>query len=330
MAIRQARGSPSTAAPDAIAVPVTIVGPTPTGGPPDDWHGGLYRRVVSALYALPSLFKTNLSISGVRATDLYALNSALGNSIEESVVNNLNALRSVWDPEGVFQIYAFVRQQQVFPDVILYTPDPGVHDRILMGIELKGWFALAKEGEQSFRYAVTPAACAPADLLVVFPWILDEIVSGRPRLLQPFVTEARFAAEHRNHYWSVLRGVTGMATAITVAAHQAPYPKKSDKFNDAAQLDSGNNFGRVARGGIMAGFISGIMQQPTAGIPLGAWQRFFKIFSEGFTEESLTNQLKQIRANFAASINDSPESKSAFDNFSESLARLLVTVDRNE
>lgn len=316
--------------PDAVAVPITTAGPTPSGGPPNDWQGGLYQRVVNALYVLPGLFRTTLNISGVRATDLYTLNSALGAAIEESVVDNLNVLRTVWDPDGTFQLYAFVRQPQVFPDVRLQTSAPGVQEPILMGIELKGWFALAKEGEPSFRYSVTPMACASADLLVVFPWILDEIVSGRPKLLQPFVTEARFAAEHRNHYWRVLRGVTGMAAAITAATHQAPYPKKADKFNDAARSDSGRNFGRVARGGIMEDFIASMLQQPMAGIPLGAWQRFFKIFSEGFTETTITNQLRQIQTSFSDSINGTSESKAAFDNFSESIARLILTIERRE
>lgn len=99
--------------------------PKPTGGPPADWHDGLYRRVSNALYALPGLFRTALNISGVRVTDLYTLNSALGASIEESVVENLNALRAIWDPDRTFQLYSFVRQPQVFPDVRLQTTAPG-------------------------------------------------------------------------------------------------------------------------------------------------------------------------------------------------------------
>jgi len=318
---------PSPVGPGAVAVPATPQGPTPSGGPPADWQNGLYQRVVNALYALPGLFKTSLNISGVRATDLFTLNSALGASIEESVVDNLNALRAIWDPDQTFQLYSFVRQPQVFPDVRLQTAAPNVGLQILMGIELKGWFAVAKEGEPSFRYTVTPNACAPADLLVVFPWILDEIVSGRPKLLQPFVAEARFAAEHRNHYWSVMRGRTGNAAEVVPAEHQAPYPKKGDRFNDGARRDRGRNFGRVARGGVMQEFIGSLMQQPTAGIPLGAWQRFFKIFSDSFTETTLTKQLRQIETNFADAINGTPEAKAAFEQFVESVAQLITTID---
>jgi hypothetical protein len=49
-----------------------------------------------------------------------------------------------------------------------------------MGIELKGWYVLAKEKEPSFRYKVTLTVCAPADLLVVVPWALSNVISGRP------------------------------------------------------------------------------------------------------------------------------------------------------
>lgn len=96
---------PSEAAPDAVAVPAIVPGPAPLGGPPPDWQDGLYQRVVDAIYALPGLFKTSLNISGVRATDLFTLNTALGASIEQSVVDNLNALRKIWDTDDQFHLY---------------------------------------------------------------------------------------------------------------------------------------------------------------------------------------------------------------------------------
>lgn len=312
--------SPSSA-PDAVAVPVTSSEATYRSDLSPEWQGGLHQRVVNAVYALPGLFRTSLNISGVRATDLFTLNSALGASIEQSVVDNLNALRRIWDTDDRFRLYTFVRQSQVFPDVRLQTDAPNVEPKVLMGIELKGWFALAKEGEPSFRYKVTPAACADADLLVVFPWLLDEVVSGTPRLLRPFVSGARFAAEHRNHYWSTLRGVTGADAAITTAAHQAPYPKKGEKFNDeAVRGDSGGNFGRVARGGVMEAFVEHLMQQPVAGIPLGAWQRFLKMFSEGVTETKLRNEMRRIETTWMDAADQSVEAKTALANFTDSLS----------
>lgn len=203
-----------------------MTAPTKTNGPDKSWkHRELYDRVLDACHALPGRFRTSLKVAGISATDLFTLNTALGAAIESSVVDNLNALRELWDPDGKYEVYSFVRQAQVFPDVRLQTTAPGIadEDRIIMGIELKGWFLLAKEGEPSFRYKASPLACAPQDLLVVFPWGLDEVVSGSPRLYRPFIEEARYAAEWRNHYWTTLRGVTGATAGVKDAEHKSPY-----------------------------------------------------------------------------------------------------------
>jgi len=120
------------------------------------------------------------------------------------VVDNLNRLRSTtWDTNGTFALYAFERQPQRFPDVVLRSEAPNApFGPLLMGIELKGWYALAKEGEPTFRYTVTPAVCSDFDLLVVFPWALTNVVSGSPFLYAPYVRTARFAAEYRNYHCS--------------------------------------------------------------------------------------------------------------------------------
>jgi len=99
--------------------------PTPAGGPPRTWpHRQLYDNVIKTLYALPEEFQTSLRISDFRATDIFTLNSALGASIEDSVVYGLNALREVWDPQGQYAVYRFERQSQAFPDVRLVTKAP--------------------------------------------------------------------------------------------------------------------------------------------------------------------------------------------------------------
>lgn len=312
--------------PDAISTPVADPAPEPHGGPSADWNDGLYLRVIAAIYALPSFFKSSLNIVGIRATDLYTLNTALGAAIEQSVVDNLNSLRAIWDPAGALSSYAFVRQPQAFPDVRLQAAAPHTTPVVLMGIELKGWFALSKEGEPSFRYAVTPAACADADLLVVFPWILDEIVSGKPRLLRPFVTEARYAAEQRNFYWRNLRGASGLATEIIYATHGTPYPAKADNSNDSARVDAGN-FGRVARTGLMGSFITEMMLQPVAGIPLGAWQRFIKIFADGISESDIRRRLGLIASTYAETGESSRESAAAFDAFTAAFEALVQSLN---
>lgn len=272
--------------------------PVRLDGPAAEWaHRALYERVRRALHALPSRFRTALNVAGVSAVDLFTLNTPLGAAIEQSVVDSLNEVREIWDPDGTYKPYSFIRQAQVFPDVRLQTtaPDANDADRVLMGIELKGWFVLAKEGEPSFRYRVTPNACAPQDLLVVYPWSLGEVVSGTPKLMRPFVEEARFAAEHRNYYWEELRGTTGDTSKVRPADHQTPYPTKNQRFNDEAVSDSGGNFGRVARGGLMTAFIAELLEFPLSGIPARHWQAFLKIFAADVEASAIQNGLARIR-----------------------------------
>jgi len=305
-----------TEAPDA---------PTRTGGPDALWpHRRLYESVIDALHVLPGRFQTALRIAGISATDLFTLNTPLGAAIEGSVVENLNALRELWDPNGDYEHYSFVRQAQVFPDVLLQTTAPGISDenRILMGIELKGWFILAKEGEPSFRYKASPSVCMPQDLLVVFPWTLDEVISGTPRLLQPFVEEARYAAEHRNYYWQVTRGVTGLDAEVIPAPSHTSYPSKKDKFNDEARKDKGSNFGRVARGGLMTQFISMIVELPTSGIPAKHWQSFLKIFSEGVPDETVIKRLSVMRSE-AEKAGLTPEGTDALERIQDGIMDLI-------
>jgi hypothetical protein len=259
----------------------TAAAPTKTNGPPGTWeHRALYDNVVKTLYALPEEFKTSLRIADFRATDIFTLNSALGASIEDAVVTGLNGLREVWDPDGKYALYRFERQAQAFPDVRLVCESPGGQS-ILMGIELKGWFALSKEGEPTFRYTVTPEACAPADLLVVYPWVLSDVVAGSPKLMRPFVGEARYAAQLRNHYWQSMRTSGGGNGRVVLAAHRRPYPAvKTDQCSDRAEDDGGGNFGRIARYGLLDEFIKATAKQEASGIPVKAWLTFFKVFGD--------------------------------------------------
>ncbi len=153
----------------------------PTPKPPaKNWeHRALYERVRETLVALPAYFKPETFIAGLLATDIFSLSAALGATIEAEVVNSLNDLRNAWDPEQKYANFSFVRQPQTFPDVRLqrYKDDGSVE--IVLGVELKGWYLLAKEGEPTFRFHASPGACAPQDLLVVYPWALANVISGR-------------------------------------------------------------------------------------------------------------------------------------------------------
>jgi hypothetical protein len=271
-------------------------------GPADTWeHRELHAAVRDALQVLPSLFKSDLVISGVRATDLHAFNTSLGATIEEQVVAGLNAIRdATWDKDGRHANLRFVRQSQTFPDVVLKpAAPPHVPVEPIMGIELKGWYVLANEGVPSFRYKTTPKAAAPQDLLAVFPWALSAVISGAPTLFEPYVASARYAAEYRNWWWEFERDAKRDPT-ITVSAHKGYYPVKSDLIADVPAEDAGN-FGRIARTKLFHrdGYIDAILQSELSGIPLSAWLSFFKLFSESNTEERIAAALERMSAQAA-------------------------------
>jgi hypothetical protein len=153
--------------------------------PDQQWeHYVVWHRVNDLIYSLPNYFEAELVIRGINVTEVFSIGSAFATVIETQVVNILNKLRSIWDTENAYSKYAFIRQSQTFPDVLLRNLEKP--DDIVFGIELKSWYVLSKEGEPSFRYKVDPDACAAADLIVVVPWILSDVISGAPRLLAPF------------------------------------------------------------------------------------------------------------------------------------------------
>lgn len=267
--------------------------------PPENWeHRSLWRAVQSAILALPNYFKSDLFISGVPATDLFTFNTSLSAAIESQVVEALNGLRSIWDPQSRYALSRFVRQPQNFPDVVLRNINAGGQSQVIMGIELKGWYILAKEREPSFRYKVTPAVCAPHDLLVVVPWALSNVIAGSPRLFEPYIIGARYAAEYRNWHWQYVKADKG-STGIRLSDVTTYYPTKADKISDDAISDKGKNFGRFARTGLMNSYIADLFKETMSGIPITAWQQFLKIFSEGRTEEAIQHELSRISNEYA-------------------------------
>jgi len=135
--------------------------------PASDWeHYILYKTIKDLLIEIPHYFESTISVSGVRATEIYPFSAVLGLMIEQEVVRTLNNLRQIWDANKQYAGYRFIRQSQAFPDVLLMNPKTG---HIIFGIELKCWYLLAKEGEPSFRYHATPNVCTIADLIVIVP-----------------------------------------------------------------------------------------------------------------------------------------------------------------
>lgn len=263
--------------------------------PSDTWpHKKLWRGVLDALKALPAHFHSDTFIEGVNATDVFTLNSALGATIENQVVETLNTIRSVWDPDNAYGTYLFVRQPQSFPDVVLKNLSDETAKPI-MGIELKGWYLLAKEAEPSLRFQQTSAACAEADVIMVVPWVLNSVISGRPRIYSPYIESAKYAAAYRNWHWKQMRGV-GEAAEIRVPSGAEPYPRKADATNDQPKSDKGGNFGRIARTGLMDDYLAKMQLQPVCGIRAAYWLEFFKIFHQDATDEQIEKALDRLRA----------------------------------
>lgn len=242
---------------------------------PDDPLTLLRQRVIETLQAMPSHFKFDTTIEGVNATDLQAANTLLGASIEVQVVATLNLLRELWDPDLEWQGYRFERQSQTFPDVRLIRHVGGTIENAL-GIELKGWYLLSKEGVPTFRFTSTPAACAPHDLICVVPWHFSNVTSGTPVARDPWVESARWAAEYRNYWWTYIRKSRNDKVAVLQPSNAHPYPTKDMQISDAPEFDKGNNFGRLARvKGLMDTFIEESSAQEALGIPIRDWVDFF-------------------------------------------------------
>jgi len=270
--------------------------------PPDNWaHQALLKDVREALYSLPSYFRTQTNIEGISATDIFTLNAALGAAIENQVVETLNQMRSVWDPNEQYALYSFRRQSQTFPDVLLRrsTAEEGSADDIILGIELKGWYLLAKEGEPSFRFQVTPAACAPQDLIVVVPWVLSNVIAGEPKVFSPYIEVAKYAAEYRNYHWTELRR-TQSDRSIVSPVNVMPYPTKSDRIADVPRSDTGGNFGRYARTGLMDNYLAQARGELLCGIKAEHWLHFFKIFQEQKSTELIRAEIEAMRARISS------------------------------
>ncbi len=220
------------------------------------------------------------------------------------MVDTLNRVRTTtWDPDGELTGYRFVRQAQVFPDVVLKATDPDAVEPIKLGIELKGWYVLAKERKPNFRFKATPLSCSELDMLVVFPWALSQVISGNAQVLSPWIVGARYAAEYRNWHWlhQMGKGTDEDEPApaereIRLSAVTKHYPEsKAEEHNDEAMNDKGNNFGRIARTGLMRRYIDQVFEEEElAGVQLRYWQRFLKLFGRATPSERIIAAIDQM------------------------------------
>lgn len=297
----------------------TPAAPSRTLPEPGDDHYQLYKDVREAISSLPIYFRTETHISGIMATDLHTLNTVLGATIEEQVVRTLNLIRNTWDSEEKYALYTFIRQAQTFPDVLLHKTST---DEILLGIELKGWYLLAKEAEPSLRFQATSAACAQRDLIVVVPWVLGNVISGSPILFEPFVESAKYAADYRNYHWQWIRE-TKQDTGIEIPSGVGPYPSKADQILDKPRSDGGGNFGRLARTGMMDRYMQKLNEVQLCGIKTMYWRQFLKAFQESTTDAEARLAIDRLRQRVQQATDiPSPKAQAALAIIAE-LERLL-------
>ena len=275
-----------------MAEPAHLLPPPRPTPPEDDPRTQLRRGVIDALRALPGYFRSETVIEGLAATDLFSLNAVLGTTIEVQVVRTLNRIRDVWDPDERWGRYAFVRQPQTFPDVRLQAERGGEVD-VALGVELKGWYLLAKEREPSLRYQVTPAACSDWDLVAVVPWYLTNVLAGTPVAMTPWVESARYTAEYRNHWWQYVRSTRADAS-IASPPDVVPYPTKDMRIADVPASDGGSNFGRLARvAGLMDEFIAAALETEIAGVAAHHWVSFVRLHAEHKDSDEIAARLER-------------------------------------
>lgn len=240
------------------------------------------------------------------------MNSVLGSTLEVQVVDALNHMRDSWDPPlqgttlGKFALYSFVRMPQSFPDVRLQK-DTSDDSDVLFGIELKGWYLLGKEGEPSYRFKAHALASGDLDMLVVIPWYLRNVLSGRPVVLKPYIAPSSWAAAYRDWYWEWKRdnpnkqpqADRGFRPAPPIAP-PPPYPQGKSEMSSKPISDSGGNFGRFSRAGLMDEYIGQMLEANISGIRARDWVTFFKAFTESRTKEDITAGLQAIAAKQAA------------------------------
>ena len=244
--------------------------------PSGTWeHYRVWRDVRSAIGLIRKEFDSAISVSGVSACDLHTWGSVLSATVEIEVVKCLNGVRDKWDGIGEYSNCSFRRQAERYPDVVLACGER--REDIVLGIEIKSWYVMAKEGEPSFRFKTTLGACPPQDFLLVVPWSLSNVLSGTPVVFDPYLTGTRTVALQRNRWWTEVRKSSDN-TDISIPGGVEPYPGARENIADEAASDAGGNFGRLARMGMFDEYMKRVNGEEVAGVAVSRWQQFLREF----------------------------------------------------
>jgi hypothetical protein len=84
--------------------------------------------------------------------------------------------------------------------------------------------------------------------------------------------------------------------------YRRPYPQSKVEASDKAENDKGNNFGRIARSGLLDDYLLKIKAIDYLGIKVSHWMKFFRVMSENRTSEEIDRQLDGILETIKAEI----------------------------
>ena len=153
--------------------------------------------------------------------------------------------------------------------------------------------------------------------------------------MDPWVEQAVYAAECRNHWWQHVKdwkpGKGGKSPDKSInppdVGGQSGYFKKTKSINDVPASDSGGNFGRLARvvvGGqkVMGPFLTKSLMDQLCGIEIGAWIDFFNLFTDASrTREKMLAELEGIRNRYPVELpSANPTAQAVIDALEKTLA----------
>ena len=123
-------------------------------------------------------------------------------------------------------------------------------------------------------------------------------------MLFPYIELGKYAAEYRNFRWMTARENSTRSTSIVrpPEVYRRPYPQSKVEASDKAENDKGNNFGRIARSGLLDDYLLKIKAIDYLGIKVSHWMKFFRVMSENRTSEEIDRQLDGILETIKAEI----------------------------
>lgn len=117
------------------------------------------------------------------------LSPIIGNLFEIEAVKALTAV------DAFKHVGTWVRQDPGFPDVLYKTNEP-----IEAGFEIKAWYPFATEITGRFKDSQKRFAHDQTHVLM-FAWVPDHMLFGRPRVLDLCIVSARSVAEARDSHY---------------------------------------------------------------------------------------------------------------------------------